>query len=387
VTHLPSAALYRTIIVVDVAGFTDPARGLSDRLAVRQGMYEVLKTAFAESDVDFDSCVHDDRGDGALILLPPDIAKSVVADRLPDRIVAALRRYNSTRIPSAQFKLRVNLNSGDVLNDGNGWVGSAVDLAFRILEASEAKSTLAESDRMVAFISSEQFFAEVIARDPGLVPEAYRRIAVSVKQFAGIAYLRMLGDDIASSPTPVAGLPSADRSGPLLGVISDVELQSERVKLIQPSPMTVAISYAHDDTGNDIQTALVPALEAANYLVIHDRQVSFLNVNGMDVAMAYFIQHYPVVVVLSPDYVKYCGKMDGAEEHEGVGFESKLIYHKIRRHAHQKRTPVIPVAPPDLPIKTIPYTLSMLSISRYDPNTGAGLSQIIDRLRDLESGQ
>lgn len=41
----------RTIVVVDVAGFTDPTRRLPDQLAVRQGMYEALKIAFADSDV------------------------------------------------------------------------------------------------------------------------------------------------------------------------------------------------------------------------------------------------------------------------------------------------------------------------------------------------
>jgi hypothetical protein len=247
VTQLTPAPLYRTIVVVDVAGFTNPDRGLPDRLAVRQGMYEVLKTAFAESDVDFDSCVHDDRGDGALILLPPGTAKSVVADRLPDRIVVALRRYNSTRVPQAQFKLRVSLNSGDVLFDGNGWVGTAVDLAFRILDAPEAKTTLAQSDRMVAVISSEQFFTEVIERDPGLVPDSYQPIAVSVKQFSGMAYLRMLGDGMAPPAQPVAERePRGDRSaaGALLEVIPEVGLEElrSRLAMLEVPRLTVLMS-------------------------------------------------------------------------------------------------------------------------------------------------
>jgi hypothetical protein len=250
VTQLTPAALYRTIIVVDVAGFTDPGRQLSDRLAVREGMYEVLRKSFAESDVDFDSCVREDRGDGALILLPPDVAKGVVVDRLPDRIVVALRRYNSTRIPQAQFKLRVSLTSGDVLYDGNGWVGSAVDLAFRILEAPEAKSTLAQSDRMLAFISSEQFFAEVIARDPGLVPTSYRQIPVSVKQFSGTAYLRMLGDGMTPPPPvpapPRLEPPPADPHEPLLDVIPDAQLGGlrDRLALTEVPTLTVIMSRA-----------------------------------------------------------------------------------------------------------------------------------------------
>ncbi|MFC9253034.1 VMAP-C domain-containing protein [Amycolatopsis thailandensis] len=197
---LPTQALDRTIVVVDVVGFTAPDRNSLDRLAVRQGMYEVLKTAFAESGVDFDSCVCDDRGDGALVLLPPGTTKSLVADRLPDRMVAALRRYNHTRTPQARMLLRVSFNSGEVLNDGNGWVGDAVDTAFRILDAQTVKDAFAESGRMIAFISSERFFTDVIEKDPGLVPESYHALPVTVKSFTGMAYLRLHGE--VTEPVP-----------------------------------------------------------------------------------------------------------------------------------------------------------------------------------------
>jgi len=222
VTQL-TPALHRTILVVDVAGFTDPSRRLPDHLSVHQGMYEVLKAAFTDSDVDFDSCEREDRGDGALILVPPTVSKSTIADRLPDRLVAALRRYNSTRAPQARFKLRVGLHSGDIRHDGDGWVGNAVNLAFRFLDASEAKSALAESDRMVALISSEHFYTEVIKEDPGTEPESYREIAVSVKTFTGTAWLRLLGRDLSDR----ASL-GVDPHEHVLEVIPSGELESLR---------------------------------------------------------------------------------------------------------------------------------------------------------------
>ena len=211
-------AVHRTIVVVDVAGFTDSSRQDTDQFAVRQGMYEVLKTAFAESDIDFDSCEHEDRGDGALILVPPNVSKSTIADRLPDRIVAAQRRYNSTRVPKAQFKLRVALHSGDIRHDGDGWVGHAVNLAFRILDAPEAKTALRDSGRMVALIVSDHFYTEVIQHDPGTVPEDYRQFTVAVKTFTGPAWLRLLGQDMNTLPPAEPGtheqvaelIPSAD---------------------------------------------------------------------------------------------------------------------------------------------------------------------------------
>lgn len=203
----PSLIPGRTIVVVDIAGFTSPDRNPHDRLAVRQGMYEVLKTAFSDSGVDFDACAIEDRGDGALILLPPETSKAVVADWLPERITVALRRYNHPRAPRVQIRLRMGLNSGDVLNEGNAWVGEAIDTAFRILDAQAVKEAFAESSRLLAVISSQLFFDEVIAPDPGLLPEAYTPIPVSVKTFTGTAYLRLHGERATATSPPTSTSP------------------------------------------------------------------------------------------------------------------------------------------------------------------------------------
>ncbi|MFI7119291.1 hypothetical protein [Amycolatopsis sp. NPDC049868] len=222
---VPTRALDRTIVVVDVVGFTAPDRNRLDRLAVHQGMYEVLKIAFAESGIDFDSCAHEDRGDGVLILLPPGTTKSLVADLLPDRLGVALRRYNHTRTPQAQMRLRVSLNSGEVIGDDNGWVGDAVDIAFRILDAQPVKEVFAESDRMIAFISSERFFTDVIEKDPGLLPELYRPLPVSVKTFTGMAYLRLHGEVVVDSVVVRAeDLFPAAPAGPVLELIPRKDL-------------------------------------------------------------------------------------------------------------------------------------------------------------------
>jgi hypothetical protein len=184
---------HRTIVVADVADFTNPARKDTDMDAIHQGMYEVLEAAFRDSGVDFDLCTHEDRGDGLLILVPADVAKSQLADRLPDRLVAAVRRYNSTRTDHAQFKLRVGLHAGDIRRNSNGWVGKHVNDAFRILEAPQAKTALANSVGVVALVVSDRFFTDVIADDEGSAPGEYQRIAVQVKTFVGDAWLRLPG--------------------------------------------------------------------------------------------------------------------------------------------------------------------------------------------------
>ncbi|TDV52207.1 hypothetical protein [Actinophytocola oryzae] len=193
---------HRTIVVVDVAGFTDPSRTVTHLLAVQEGLYDVLGTAFSEAGIDLGECDVEDRGDGALILLPPTISKSRVADELPARLVAGLHRYNVVHADEAKVKLRVGMHFGEIRRNDHGFVGHAVNHAFRILDAAEAKSALATSRGVLALIASRYFYEEVISQDAGAVPGAYRQIPVEVKKTSTAAWLRLPDDWASPVPQP-----------------------------------------------------------------------------------------------------------------------------------------------------------------------------------------
>ncbi len=183
--------LHQTIVVVDVARFADPARTTIHQRAVHEGLYNVLRGAFAEAGVDLDACVVEDRGDGALILVPPGVDKSRLADQLPSRLVAWLRRYNAVHAAEAAMQLRVVLHAGEVHQDGHGAVSQAVNFACRILEAPEAKSALRLSTGVLALIASDTFYQDVIVHDPAADPGSYRQVPVSVKETSTVAWLRL----------------------------------------------------------------------------------------------------------------------------------------------------------------------------------------------------
>lgn len=187
------STVHRTILSADVADFTNPSRNGADLRAVQEGVYQVLRTAFAECGIDYESCDTDDRGDGALIFIPPEISKSTIADRLPDRLVVAVRRHNATRAPASQFKLRVGIHAGEVQRNTEGWIGWAVNDTARIIDADEVKTALKQSDGVVAWVVSDYFYREVVAQDPGVAPEQYRRFDVAVKRFSGTIWLWLPG--------------------------------------------------------------------------------------------------------------------------------------------------------------------------------------------------
>ncbi|TCO59199.1 hypothetical protein EV192_10439 [Actinocrispum wychmicini] len=207
-------------MVVDVAGFTNPARRLPHLVAVQEGLYVVLEKAFAESGIPWDLCAIEDRGDGVMILIPADVSKTRLTDQFPDRVVAGLRRYNADHARSATFQLRIGLHFGEVYKNKNGVVSRAVNDAFRILDASAAKAALKKSAGMVAFIASDLFYREVILQDPAADPDSYQQIRVEVKDFSGDAWMCLRG---IPTPRDLAAQPHTENALP---VLADADLES-----------------------------------------------------------------------------------------------------------------------------------------------------------------
>src|ERR1700742_5223104 len=116
----PMAAVHRTILVVDVAGFGDHRRNNVDQLAVRTGLYRALPQAFRAAGISWADCEHEDRGDGALVLVPPDVPKAPLVEDLPRALVAALREHNGRHRPPGQVRLRMALHAGEINYDEHG---------------------------------------------------------------------------------------------------------------------------------------------------------------------------------------------------------------------------------------------------------------------------
>jgi vWA-MoxR associated protein C-terminal domain/vWA-MoxR associated protein middle region 0 len=187
-------AEHRTIMVVDVADFTNPGRTEAHQIAVQEGMYKVLQAAFAASGIDWERCTVEHRGDGAMILIPPEVPKVLLVDPLPDRLAAGLREYNAVHSMEAALQLRVGLHAGEVhANSQGGVLSQAVILAFRILDATAAKEALRSSTGTVALIASDRFYRDVITQHPAADPVAYQRIPVAVKGLLTEAWLRLPG--------------------------------------------------------------------------------------------------------------------------------------------------------------------------------------------------
>ena len=91
----PRLAVHRTILVVDVEGFGAQRRTNCHQLAVRAGLYRALQKAFGKANIPWMDCHREDRGDGALVLAPPEVSKAHFVHPLPHEITKGLREHNS----------------------------------------------------------------------------------------------------------------------------------------------------------------------------------------------------------------------------------------------------------------------------------------------------
>jgi class 3 adenylate cyclase len=183
-----------TVFAVDIAGFTEPYRDDDIRLYLHEELYEVLERAFDASGIPWARCFHEDRGDGALIVVPPDVASKGIIDPLPERLRSLIRRHNHVSCQAAGIQLRAAAHIGPVEHDGHGFVGTDINLLFRMLEARPLRKALAGSGAELALMVSEDVYRSLVCRCPSLVsPYAFQRVRFQVKQTRGRAWIYLPG--------------------------------------------------------------------------------------------------------------------------------------------------------------------------------------------------
>ncbi len=182
------------LFAVDIAGFNNAERDDDIQLYVHTSLYAMLRTAFDRSDIPWADCGYEDRGDGALVIVPPTLSAVGLVDPIPERLRALVRRHNRVSADAAHIQLRVAAHIGSVHHDGYGFVGHDVTLLCRLLDARPLKRMLAKSGADIAFIASTYLYDNVIRSRPSLVdPEVFQPMPVRVKETRTRAWAYALG--------------------------------------------------------------------------------------------------------------------------------------------------------------------------------------------------
>jgi O-acetyl-ADP-ribose deacetylase (regulator of RNase III) len=184
-------AAHRSILIIDVERFGDPARTNAHQLAVRAGMYKVLQQSLSKARITKAQYTTEDRGDGVLVLISPEVPKSQLVTRVPANLAEALDRHNADSSTEARIRLRMVLHAGEVHPDTHGVTGYAIIHAFRLIEAPELKSALRASLGGLALIVSDWFYNEVVRHD-ATERAWFSHVSVAIKETATGAWVRVL---------------------------------------------------------------------------------------------------------------------------------------------------------------------------------------------------
>ncbi|MDL4814577.1 effector-associated domain 2-containing protein [Actinomadura opuntiae] len=192
-------------LVCDIAGFSAASRVDPVRVRVRRAMYEGLDRSLADgAGVRLDDCYHEDRGDGVMVVLPPDVRIELLLTTVVERLRAEVRQHNRASSEAALMRLRVAVNVGQAESDEHGVVSTALTHAFRLLDAPPLKEAVAAAETGIAVIVSERVYEDVVSHGRGLVdPDDYYRVGVRVKETVGDAWIMVPGTRPAAAPPAV----------------------------------------------------------------------------------------------------------------------------------------------------------------------------------------
>ncbi|MFD0145641.1 MULTISPECIES: nucleotidyl cyclase domain-containing protein [unclassified Streptomyces] len=175
-----AGAIHRLVVFGDAVG--SGTLGMDAKKLMRSAMYGAFGEAYAAIGVEPGAVHQEDRGDGILGALRPDVPPTFVVGRWIDTLYESLREHNAGR--RDRLRMRVGINAGLVLEDGHGLVGRAVDLACRLCDSPTAKQIMTDApDADLLVVVSDWLYANVVVEGGRYVePAHYRQARVRSKE-------------------------------------------------------------------------------------------------------------------------------------------------------------------------------------------------------------
>lgn len=175
--------VHRGMIAIDIASFGHPSRSSAVQAHLRSGLYTIVSEAFAASDLSWDQCYREDRGDGILIVTPPDVSTSLLVDPMILQLASGVRHHNRLSSEAAKIRLRIAVHVGSVTVDEHGMSGAAIVSLFRLLDARAFKEASTRSDTDVDLIVSDLFYDSVVRHGLSMLdPTGFLPIVEQVKE-------------------------------------------------------------------------------------------------------------------------------------------------------------------------------------------------------------
>lgn len=171
----------RTILLLDIEKYSD--RDDVEQAYLRRMLYDITDRALESAGIDETLRLRADRGDSVIELIDANASVTALLRALLTEVPVQLRAVNRMASSSAQIRLRGVVASGYVAVDGHdGWVGSDLNHAFRLLDAELLRAALRERADDFALCVSETVHAGIVRHShPGIPATDFHPVTVAGK--------------------------------------------------------------------------------------------------------------------------------------------------------------------------------------------------------------
>ncbi|MFF2329967.1 MULTISPECIES: hypothetical protein [unclassified Streptomyces] len=204
-----------TILLLDIEKYSE--RDDVEQAYLRRMLYDLSDRALLAAGIDETRRRRADRGDSVMELIDANCSVIALLRALLSEVPAELRSQNRRASTSAQMRLRGVVASGYVAVDRlDGWVGSDLNHACRLLDAELLKSALRERPDDFALCVSDPVYRGIVRHSHTGVPaEEFHSVTVESKNGPLDAWLH--GPIPREHPRPAnghTGAPSASSPDP-----------------------------------------------------------------------------------------------------------------------------------------------------------------------------
>ncbi|MEU9301579.1 hypothetical protein [Streptomyces sp. NPDC048269] len=202
--------LPRTILLVDTERYSD--RDDVQQAFLRRMLYDVVDRTLLAAGIDQTLRLRADRGDAIMELIDPGAPLTTLLRALLTEVPAQLRAVNRLAASSAQIRLRAVLATGYVaVDEFDGWVGSDLNHACRLLDGEPLKEALRERTDDYALCVSEPVYAGIVRHNhTGIPAEEFTAVTMPSKNGPLGAWLYgPLPKGTAAPAAPARAVPAA----------------------------------------------------------------------------------------------------------------------------------------------------------------------------------
>ena len=150
------------MVRTDVVEFGAAGRDDEAHKIIKKALAAMTQLALGPA---WDTCRCEDRGDGLLVIVPPDIPTAQVIERLVIMLPSQLKRHNLSYSAASRIQLRLAVGVGPIEDTEFGVTGRSIISVSRMLDARAFKRAIAVQGAILGVIVSSFVYETHIKPD------------------------------------------------------------------------------------------------------------------------------------------------------------------------------------------------------------------------------